>query len=183
MPSCGPACGSRCGPFLAAVYYAYANPHSVAGPVDLHDYGPLEAVQLYFTAYLIEYSLSLDNIVVMALIFTHFCVPLGLQHRVLFWGVLGAIVMRFLFILAGSALLSEISWVSYVFGGLLLLAARMLFAKEGEFAPEKTIWVRGLRRPLPVHDHFEGSSFFTAARRPHAATRLFVVLLLSRART
>jgi tellurite resistance protein TerC len=165
--------------FSFAVYYAYANPHSVAGPVDLHDYGPLEAVQLYFTAYLVEYSLSLDNIVVMALIFTHFCVPLSLQHRVLFWGVLGAIVMRFGFIVAGSALLSEISWVSYVFGGLLLLsAARMLFSKEGEFAPEKNIWVRGLRRMLPVHDDFEGSSFFTRRDGRMHATRLFIVLLL-----
>ena len=165
--------------FSLVVYYAYANPHAAAGPVTLHDLAPGEAVQLYFTAWLVEYSLSLDNIVVIALIFTHFCVPLSLQHRVLFWGVLGAIVMRFGFILAGSALLAQFSWVSYVFGALLLLsAARILFAKEGEFAPEKNLWVRMAKRVLHVHDDFDGSSFFTHRSGKLHATRLFIVLLL-----
>jgi tellurite resistance protein TerC len=165
--------------FSLVVHHAYANPHAAAGPVTLHDIRPGEAVKLYFTAYLVEYSLSLDNIVVIALIFSHFCVPLGLQHRVLFWGVLGAIVMRFGFIVAGAALLSRISWISYVFGGLLLLsAARMLFSKEEEFAPEKNFWVRGLRKLLPVHDDFAGSSFFTRKGGHLHATRLFIVLLL-----
>jgi tellurite resistance protein TerC len=164
--------------FSFAVHHAYASGGST-GPVALHPIEPGEAVKLYFTAYLVEYSLSLDNIVVIALIFSHFCVPLALQHRVLFWGVLGAIVMRFGFILAGSTLLSQIAWVSYVFGALLLLsAARILFAKEDEFAPEKNIWVRAAKRCLPVHDDFEGSSFFTRRDGHLHATRLFIVLLL-----
>ncbi|HEX5066788.1 MAG TPA: TerC family protein [Myxococcota bacterium] len=164
--------------FGVVVYYAYAGPHG-SGPIALHDYQPYEAVQLYFTAYLVEYSLSLDNIVVIALIFTQFGVPLALQHRVLFWGVLGAIVMRFGFILAGSALLAEIDWIRYVFGALLLLAAaRLLFGKDEGLAPEKNIWVRLARRVVPVHDHFDGSRFFTRHNMRLHATRLFIVLLL-----
>lgn len=138
-----------------------------------------EAVQMYFTAWLIEYSLSLDNIVVIALIFTQFGVPLSMQHRVLFWGVLGAIVMRLGFILAGAALLSQIDWIRYVFGALLLLAAaRLLFGKDEGLAPEKNIWVRIARRFVPVHDHFDGSKFFTRHNGHVHATRLFIVLLL-----
>jgi tellurite resistance protein TerC len=95
------ACG-----FSFLVHKAYAGDHGT-GPIALHDYQPIEAVQLYFTAYLVEYSLSLDNIVVIALIFTQFGVPRAPAPRAL-RGVLGAIVMRFGFILAGSALLAEI---------------------------------------------------------------------------
>jgi tellurite resistance protein TerC len=164
--------------FALVVYYAY---DGVAAPgvIQLHDYSPGEAVALYFTAYLVEYSLSLDNIVVIALIFTQFGVPLALQHRVLFWGVLGAIVMRFGFILAGSALLAEVAWIRYVFGGLLLLAAaRILFGKEEGLAPERNLWVRLAHRLIPVHDQFDGSSFFVRHDGRLHATRLFIVLLL-----
>jgi tellurite resistance protein TerC len=164
--------------FGVVVYYAY---DGVAAPgvIQLHDYSPGEAVALYFTAYLVEYSLSLDNIVVIALIFTQFGVPLALQHRVLFWGVLGAIVMRFAFILAGSALLAEIAWIRYVFGALLLLAAaRILFGKEEGLAPERNLWVRITTRFVPVHEQFEGSKFFVRQQGRLHATRLFVVLLL-----
>ncbi len=164
--------------FALVVYYAN---DGVAAPglIQLHDYSPGEAVALYFTAYLVEYSLSLDNIVVIALIFTQFGVPLNLQHRVLFWGVLGAIVMRFAFILAGSALLAEIAWIRYVFGGLLLLAAaRILFGKDEGLAPERNLWVRIAKRLVPVHDEYDGSSFFVRENGHLHATRLFVVLLL-----
>jgi tellurite resistance protein TerC len=164
--------------FSGVVYYAYSV-GGTHGPLALQPLPPSEAVQLYFTAWLVEYSLSLDNIVVIALIFSQFGVPLAMQHRVLFWGVLGAIVMRFAFIVAGSALLAEIDWIRYVFGGLLLLAAaRLLFGKEEGLAPERNIWVRITRRIVPVHDHFDGSSFFTRHNGHLHATRLFIVLLL-----
>ena len=167
--------------FSLAVYYSFEPP--TPGPDGLIPKGfpatAAEAVQLYFTAWLIEYSLSLDNIVVIALIFTQFGVPLSMQHRVLFWGVLGAIVMRLGFILAGSALLNEIDWIRYVFGALLLAAAaRLLFGKDEGLAPEKNIWVRLARKFVPVHDHFDGSKFFTRHNGHVHATRLFIVLLL-----
>jgi tellurite resistance protein TerC len=164
--------------FSLAVYFSYPEVASADVPKGFPRTRG-EAVQLYFTAWLVEYSLSLDNIVVIALVFTQFGVPLALQHRVLFWGVLGAIVMRFGFILAGSALLSEIDWIRYVFGALLLLAAaRILFGKDEGLAPERNLWVRIARRIVPVHDHFDGSSFFVRRDGHLHATRLFIVLLL-----
>jgi tellurite resistance protein TerC len=164
--------------FSLAVHHAYLVPDGDA-PLSLHDLAPAEAVQLYFTAYLVEYSLSLDNIVVIALIFAQFGVPLLLQHRVLFWGVLGAIVLRLAFILAGSTLLSQIAWIRYVFGALLLLAAaRILFGKDEGLAPERNLWVRLARRVVPVTDRFHGSSFFVRDDGRIHATRLFIVLLL-----
>ena len=164
--------------FSAAIYYSFEPTH-VGVAAKGYPQSASEAVQMYFTAWLVEYSLSLDNIVVIALIFTQFAVPLSLQHRVLFWGVLGAIVMRFGFIAAGSALLAELDWIRYVFGALLMLAAaRILFGKDEGLAPEKNLWVRIARRIVPVHDHFDGPAFFVRHDGHLHATRLFIVLLL-----
>ena len=139
----------------------------------------VEAVQLYFTAYLVEYSLSLDNVVVIALIFSHFRVPLAFQHRVLFWGVLGAIVLRFVFIFIGATLLAQVGWVSYLFGAILILSAgRILFGRDEGLAPERNLWVRLAERVYPVHDVFAGSRFFVRLEGRVHVTRLFVVLLL-----
>jgi tellurite resistance protein TerC len=165
--------------FSAVIYYTYESTHAGLMATKGYPQSAGEAVQMYFTAWLVEYSLSLDNIVVIALIFTQFGVPLALQHRVLFWGVLGAIVMRFGFIAAGAALIAEIDWIRYVFGALLLLAAaRILFGKDEGLAPEKNLWVRIARRIVPVHDHFDGPSFFVRRDGRLHATRLFIVLLL-----
>jgi tellurite resistance protein TerC len=165
--------------FAGFIYYSFDATHAGVVAPKGHPQTAYEAVQMYFTAWLVEYSLSLDNIVVIALIFTQFGVPLALQHRVLFWGVLGAIVMRFGFIAAGSALLAELDWIRYVFGALLMLAAaRILFGKDEGLAPEKNLWVRIARRIVPVHDHFDGPSFFVRHDGRLHATRLFIVLLL-----
>ena len=165
--------------FSLVIYYTHEPTHAGVVAAKGHPQSASEAVQMYFTAWLVEYSLSLDNIVVIALIFTQFAVPLALQHRVLFWGVLGAIVMRFGFIAAGSALLAELDWIRYVFGALLMLAAaRILFGKDEGLAPERNLWVRIARRIVPVHDHFDGPSFFVRHDGRVHATRLFVVLLL-----
>lgn len=165
--------------FSLVIYYTFEPTHAGVVAAKGYPQSASEAVQMYFTAWLVEYSLSLDNIVVIALIFTQFRVPLSLQHRVLFWGVLGAIVMRFGFIAAGSALLAELDWIRYVFGALLMLAAaRILFGKDEGLAPERNLWVRIARRVVPVHDYFDGPSFFVRQDGRLHATRLFIVLLL-----
>src|SRR5262245_30218301 len=108
--------------------------------------GPQPAGE-YLAGYLIEWSLSIDNVFVFILIFAHFVVPKPYQHRVLFWGVLGAIVLRLSFILAGSALLHRFHWISYVFGGLLMYTAvRFLAEREKERSLEESVILRLFRR-------------------------------------
>jgi tellurite resistance protein TerC len=164
--------------FAVLVYYIYENNWTGIG-ITANDWTGAEAVTLFLTGYLVEYSLSLDNIVVIALIFTHFRVPLAYQHRVLFWGVLGALVLRFTLIVAGAALITRFWWVTYIFGGFLIFsAARMLVASEDELEPEKNVFVRLAERFFPVHDHFHGHQFFVEMSGRRYATRLFIVLLL-----
>jgi tellurite resistance protein TerC len=164
--------------FAVLVYYIYEYDWTGIG-ITSNDWSGAEAVTLFLTGYLIEYSLSLDNIVVIALIFTHFRVPLAYQHRVLFWGVLGALVMRFTLIVIGAALIARFWWITYVFGGFLIFsAARMLVATEDELEPEKNVFVRLAERFFPVHDHFHGHHFFISTNGRRYATRLFIVLLL-----
>jgi tellurite resistance protein TerC len=139
---------------------------------------PEEAEQ--FTAgYLIELSLSLDNILVIALIFSAFRVPPQFQHRVLFWGILGALVMRGAMIAVGAALIREFSWVLYVFGVFLIFTGvKMLFAGHQTVEPEKNPVLRLARKIFPVSEHFEGEKFFTRLNRRFALTPLALVLLL-----
>ncbi len=150
---------------LFAVALAYARSHE-------------EAAQ--FTAgYLIELSLSLDNILVIALIFSAFGVPQQFQHRVLFWGILGALVMRGAMIAAGVALIREFSWVLYVFGVFLVFTGvKMLFAGQQTVEPEKNPVLRLARKIFPVTQNFEGEKFFTRMNRRFALTPLALVLLL-----
>jgi tellurite resistance protein TerC len=136
------------------------------------------AVVQYLTGYVVEYSLSLDNVVVIALIFSYFRVPLAYQHRVLYWGVLGALVFRGLMIGAGAALLARFAWVSYVFGALLIVsAARMLSASGESIDPDQNKLYCALRRLYPIQDEFVEHKFFIQQAGKRLATRLFVVLM------
>jgi tellurite resistance protein TerC len=138
-----------------------------------------EAAVQFFTGYLIEKSLSVDNIFVFALIFGYFAVPAADQHRVLFWGILGALVMRAAFILAGSALLAQFHWIIYVFGGFLIVTGlRMAFHREMEIHPENNPVLKLVRRLIPVSRTYHGHHFFVREAGRRVATPLFLVLVL-----
>lgn len=132
----------------------------------------------FVTGYVIELSLSVDNLFVFLLIFRYFRVPADSQHRVLFWGVLSALVMRALFILAGVELLQKFHWVIYLFGALLVYSGIKLFRQKGEDVnPEKNPLLRLFRRWIPITDDYQGERFFV--RRPTLyATPLLAVLLM-----
>ena len=134
----------------------------------------------YFTGYVIEYSLSVDNVFVFTLIFAAFAVPRQLQHRVLFWGIVGALVMRLVMIVAGASLIAQYHWVLYVFGAFLVFTGiRMLFARgEHEAHPNDNILVRFARRRVRVTEGFHGQAFFVRTAAGRAATPLFLALLV-----
>ncbi len=134
----------------------------------------------YYTGYLIELSLSVDNLFVFILIFNYFGVPSEAQPKVLKWGILGAIVMRFIMIAVGALLLSRFEWIIYVFGGILILTGlKMLVQKEARIEPEKNPIVRLARRLLPVTDGYDGTRFFTRAGTGRLlATPLLLVVLV-----
>jgi tellurite resistance protein TerC len=135
---------------------------------------------LEFTAgYLIEYSLSVDNIFVFALLFSYFAVPAQYQHRVLFWGILGALVMRAMMIAAGSVLIAKFAWIIYVFGAFLVITGlKMIFKKEEEIHPERNPVVIWFKKLMPVTSDYRGDKFFVRENGVRMATPLFVVLLL-----
>lgn len=133
----------------------------------------------YLTGYVIEKSLSADNIFVFVLIFTYFQVPAKYQHRVLFWGILGALVMRGALIAIGATLLASFSWIMYLFGAFLLFTGlRLLTQKEVAVDPGKSGVVRLVRRVLPVTEKYEGHNFFVRRNGRLMATPLFVVLAI-----
>jgi TerC family integral membrane protein len=133
----------------------------------------------YLTGYVIEKSLSVDNIFVFLVIFQYFAVPPYLQPKVLRWGIIGALVMRLIFILAGAALLSAFHWMIFVFGGILLYTAfRLATQKEHEVHPERNPVIRIFRRFMPVAPDYQGDRFFTRLDGPLLATPLLVVLLM-----
>ncbi len=140
--------------------------------------GPQPGVE-FLTGYLIEKSLSIDNIFVIALLFAYFKVPDQYQHRVLFWGILGALVMRAAFILAGAALLGRFPWLIYLFGAFLVLTGiKMAFTPEHGLEPEKNPVVRLVRRLMPVTSDYRGANFFVREGGRLAATPLFLVLVM-----
>jgi tellurite resistance protein TerC len=139
----------------------------------------------FLTGYLIEYALSVDNIFVFVLIFTYFQVPEKYQHRVLFWGIIGALLLRGVMIVAGSALVARFAWTLYVFGAFLVVTGlRMAFQKDSvTYNPEKDPILRLTRRIIPVTPDYRGSKFFvhepdTGGRLRYSATPLFIVLLI-----
>ena len=135
---------------------------------------------LAFTAgYLVELALSVDNLFVIALIFASFAVPPAYQHRVLFWGILGALLMRLAFILLGAALLNTFHWLIYVFGAFLIFTgARMLIARSQHADPRGNRALRVLRWAIPVTDEFHGQSFSVRRAGKRMATPLLAVLVL-----
>ena len=165
--------------FNVVVYFAYQN-----NWFDLLVHSPdiktgKEAVLKFFTGYLIEESLSMDNIFVIAMLFSYFKIPLKYQHRVLFWGILGALVFRGVMIVAGTALVNRFAWIMYVFGALLIFSAlKMLFGEEKEFDYEKSPIVKLIRKFYPVSHELDGHNFFTIKNGVKMATPLFVVLMV-----
>jgi len=145
----------------------------------LFQFGKTKALE-FLTAYVIEYSLSIDNIFVFIMVFSFFSVRKEYQHKVLFWGILGAVIMRAIFIFAGVALINKFHWIVIIFGVFLVFTGlKMLLQKEeAKVEPEKNGLVRLLKKFLPVSDHFHGSSFFVKKEGKTYATPLFVVLLI-----
>jgi tellurite resistance protein TerC len=165
--------------FNVVVYFLYANHIAGLGLVAGHQIGGRQAALEYITGYLIEYSLSVDNIFVIALIFTYFKVPLKHQHRTLFWGILGALFMRGVMIATGTALIRKFEWMIYVFGALLILTAiKLLLDKGGDIDPDKNPLVRMARKFFPVTQDFHGEKFFAKMHGKRAITPLFLVLLV-----
>jgi len=140
--------------------------------------GPQEAVE-FLTGYLIELSLSMDNVFVIALIFAYFRVPSQYQHRVLFWGILGALVMRGVMIGAGAALVRQFQWTLYLFGAFLLITgAKMLFVADDGVHPEKNLLLHLARKLFPIAPDFDGQKFTTVVAGRRALTPLALVLLV-----
>lgn len=131
----------------------------------------------FLTGYVIEYSLSIDNIFIFVLVFGYFSIPLKYQHRVLFFGILGALFFRAIFIALGSALM-QFHWVIYLFGGFLIVTGiKMVFSSEQEIKPEKNLLVRLLKKFMPVSNELDGRNFFTKINGVRHATPLFVALI------
>jgi tellurite resistance protein TerC len=143
------------------------------------EYSSREAALAFFTGYLIEKSLSVDNIFVFVLIFTFFRVPAAYQHRVLFWGIIGALLMRGALIAVGATLLKEFHWIIYVFGAFLIFTGiRMALHRHEEMQLEQNPLIKFVRRIMPVTDTYEGDKFFLRRAGKWIATPLFLVLLL-----
>jgi tellurite resistance protein TerC len=142
------------------------------------EFGKIKALE-FLTGYVIEYSLSVDNIFVFILIFTFFTVKGQYQHKILFWGILGALIMRGIFIFAGVALINRFHWIVLIFGAFLVFTGiRMLFQKEAEVDPEKNPVVRFFKKFLPVTHTLHGDKLFIRQNRKLYATPLFLVLLI-----
>lgn len=141
-------------------------------------FGKQHAIE-FFTGYVIEKSLSVDNIFVIIMIFSYFQVKPSYQHKVLFWGILGALVFRVIFIFAGIELIHRFHWLIYIFGGFLIITGlRMMVGAETKIEPEKNPVVRLVRKVFPVTESFEGDRFFVRRNRKLWATPLFVVVIL-----
>jgi tellurite resistance protein TerC len=132
----------------------------------------------FLTGYVVEKSLSVDNLFVFSVLFSSFAVPAALQHRVLLWGIVGALAMRAILIIVGAALLDRFHWLAYVFGALLILTGLRLLAQQGvEPHPERNPLFRLLRRIVPSVDDYRGARFFVVEAGRRYATPLFLVLM------
>ena len=140
--------------------------------------GPEKSIE-FLTGYIIELSLSIDNLFVFILIFSYFHVPLQYQHKVLFWGILGALVMRVIFIFAGVALINKFHWIIYVFGSIIIISGiKMLSQKDKKIEPDKNPVIRLVKKMLPVTNEYHGDNFFVKIQNGIlAATPLFIVLV------
>lgn len=162
--------------FAGVIHWLYST-----GYVDnVSNLKPTTAMVKYITGYLIELSLSVDNIFVIAIIFSSFRIPQKYQHRVLFWGILGAIVFRGLMIYFGVMLINKFAWTTYIFGAFLIFtAAKMLFKNDEEaFNPKKSFIYRVLGKIIPISQHTDGEHFFHTENGKKYATPLFVALVV-----
>lgn len=133
----------------------------------------------FFTGYIIEKSLSIDNIFVIIMIFSYFQVPKSYQHKVLFWGILGALVMRVIFIISGIELIHRFHWLIYIFGGFLIITGiRMVTSGDSKIDPEKNIVIRLAKMTFPVTPAFQGDNFFVKLEGRIWVTPLFLVVIL-----
>lgn len=166
--------------FGVFVYYLYeTNWMQLLAPDNPLLYKGEEALLNYYTGFLIEKSLSLDNIFVMAMVFSYFRIPQKYQHEVLFWGILGAMVFRAIMIYAGTELIAQFSWVNYVFGLLLLYSAQqMLRAKEESPDLLQSPVVRFIMKFYPISGTLEGGRFFIREKGKKAVTVLFLALVM-----
>ena len=165
--------------FNLFVYFAYEHHWLGIGYVQGVAVSGGQAALEFFTAWVVEESLSLDNIFVIATVMTYFRVPAEHQHRLLYWGVLGALVMRFVFILSGLALVHRFTWMTYVFGAILIVTAiKMMLHKDEELHPERNGLVRLLQRFIPLTSRHEGASFFVKNTHGWHATPMFIALIV-----
>lgn len=159
--------------FTLAMGFAF-----LLAPAVVHGWGRRETME-FVTGYIVELSLSMDNVFVIALLFAYFRTPAAEQHRVLFWGILGALVMRGVMIGTGAALVERFQWTLYVFGGFLILTGvKMLFARTEEVHPEKNLVLRLAKKFFPVTTELDGERFLTRLNGRTALTPLALVLLL-----
>ena len=164
--------------FNVCIYFLYE--YNPAGwDIDAAQLSGQEAALQYLVGYIVEKSLSIDNIFVIALVFSSLAVPHEQQHRVLFWGIFGAIVLRGVMILFGAVLIAKFDWVVYVFGAILLFsAARMLTLRQDTIKPNEHFAIRLVRRFYPVTQGFRGKHFFVVEDGVKKVTPLFLALLL-----
>ncbi|HEY4617795.1 MAG TPA: TerC family protein [Flavobacterium sp.] len=162
--------------FSGVIYWVYDNNY-ISNPDGLK---PIAASIKFITGYLIELSLSVDNIFVIAIIFSAFKIPQKYQHRVLFWGILGAIIFRGLMIFFGVLLIHKFFWATYLFGFFLIFTAmKMLFTNGDEkFEPKKSFVYKSLKKLMPISNHIDKEHFFVKRRHITAATPLFVALVV-----
>jgi len=162
--------------FSGIIYWLYASQH-IDNP---ENYTPNNAFWKYIQGYLLELSLSVDNIFVIAVIFRSFSIPQKYQHRVLFWGIIGAIVFRAVMIFFGIWLINKIDWITYIFGAFLIYTAfNMAFSKEeSEFNPKDSRIFRMMRKVIPVTKSIHGQNLFVRKLGVWAATPLFLALII-----
>jgi tellurite resistance protein TerC len=164
--------------FNVYIYYLYDQNWLGWGVRSILDLDGREASLQFLTGYLIELSLSMDNVFVIMMIFQFMRVPPALQHRVLFWGILGAIVFRGAMILGGAALIAHFSWVTYVLGAALIVSAGRMLALTSETTPADILVVRIAQRFIPMTDQLHGGRFFVEQNGRRLATPLFVALVM-----
>lgn len=161
--------------FSGVIYWLFSE-GMIENPTELT---ASDAVLKYITGYLIELSLSIDNVFVIAVIFTAFAIPPLYQHRVLFWGILGAIVFRGLMILFGVTLINKFDWIIYVFGGFLLFTAfKMLRSNDSDFNPKDSFVFKQIKKVYPVTTVINSHDFFVRKMGLLVATPLFIALVI-----
>lgn len=158
--------------FSAVIYYLYDQ------EIIANELSGKRAAVFYLTGYLLELSLSLDNVFVIALIFNYFQVPNQYRHRLLFWGILGALIFRIILIVLGVWLLERFDWLFYLFGAFLIYSASQMLKGDEEVAPERNRLVLFFKRFFPITKQYYDGQFFVRRRNVLAATPLFVALLV-----